>query len=107
MAWLADADNIRLIDKMAGCGVEPVYVSKASGPLSGKSFVITGGLESMSRDIAADKIRALGGVFQTSVARGTTYLVMGLKAGASKADKASKLGTLVIDEAELVRLLGA
>jgi DNA ligase (NAD+) len=59
----------------------------------------------MSREAAAEKIRALGGTFQTSVAKGTTYLVMGAKAGQSKADKALKLGTAVIDEEELLKLL--
>jgi DNA ligase (NAD+) len=83
-----------------------VYASKKDGPLAGKSFVITGTLASMSRDIAADKIRALGGTFQSAVAVGTTYLVMGSKAGASKAEKARKLGTEVIDEPTLLSLIG-
>ncbi|MEO8912038.1 MAG: BRCT domain-containing protein, partial [Candidatus Saccharimonas sp.] len=77
-----------------------------TGKLVGKSFVITGGLESMSRDVAAEKIRALGGTFQSSVARGTSYLVMGAKAGESKAEKARKLGTEVITEDQLLELTG-
>lgn len=106
MAWFGDEDNIRLISKFTEVGVQPSFVSKANGPLVGKSFVITGGLESMSRDIAADRIRALGGTFQTSVAKGTTYLVMGTKAGASKATKARELGTEVISELQLVNMIG-
>ena len=71
------------------------------------SFVITGTLESMGRDLTAEKIRQLGGTFQPAVAKGTTYLVMGKNAGASKADKARSLGTEVITEAELLDLLQA
>jgi DNA ligase (NAD+) len=105
IAWFGDEDNLTLLQKFESVGVRPVFVSKANGPLSGKSFVVTGGLESMSRDIAADKIRGLGGTFQTSVAKGTTYLVMGAKAGANKATKAEALGTKVIDETQLQALL--
>lgn len=107
MAWFGDPDNITLLVKFKSLGVEPNFVSKANGPLVGKSFVITGSLETMSRDIASDKIRALGGTFQTSVAKGTTYLVMGQKAGASKATKARALGTEVIDEPALIAILGS
>jgi DNA ligase (NAD+) len=107
MAWLGDEDNITLLAKFVSVGVTPRFVSKANGPLVGKSFVITGSLEAMSRDIAADKIRALGGIFQTSVAKGTTYLVMGQKAGASKATKARALGTEVIDETALLKILNS
>ena len=52
----------------------------------------------MSRDQAAEKIRALGGTFQTSVGKDTTYLVAGGKVGASKLARAEKYGTKVIDE---------
>lgn len=106
MAWFGDEDNVTLLAKLHELGVRPVFVSRANGPLVGKSFVITGSLTRMSRDIAADKIRSLGGVFQTSVARGTTYLVMGEKAGASKATKAEALGTMVINENQLIEMLG-
>jgi DNA ligase (NAD+) len=105
VAWFADEDNQALLAKFKSCGVEPAYESRASGPLVGKSFVITGGLEQMSREMAAEKIRALGGTFQTSVGRGTTYLVMGTKAGASKATKARALGTEVIDEKQLLGII--
>ena len=106
VAWFSDEDNLELLNKFSNCGVTPVYESKQSGPLVGKSFVITGSLEKMSRDMAAEKIRTLGGTFQTAVGKGTTYLVMGAKAGASKADKARALGTEVIDEKALLDLLG-
>ncbi len=105
VAWFADEDNLRLLDKFAQVGVTPHFEQKL-GKLIGKSFVITGSLESMSRDEAADKIRALGGVFQTSVAKDTVYLVAGGKVGASKLKKAESYGTKVINEQGLLDLLG-
>ena len=103
LAWFADPDNEELLDKFTAVGVSPVYV-QASGKLKDVTFVITGSLEAMSRDEAADKIRALGGVFQTAVAKDTDYLVVGGKVGASKLDKARKYGTKIINEAELLEL---
>ncbi len=105
LAWFVDDDNQALLAKFRRLDVWPEDVKHVGGPLSGKSFVITGSLESLSRDAAAEKIRVLGGTFQTSVAKGTTYLVMGAKAGQSKADKALKLGTEVIDEEKLLDML--
>ncbi|MCA9323732.1 NAD-dependent DNA ligase LigA, partial [Candidatus Saccharibacteria bacterium] len=105
LGWFVDDDNQALLAKFRRLGVWPEDVTHTGGKLAGKSFVITGTLESMGRDTAAEKIRALGGTFQTSVAKGTTYLVMGAKAGQSKADKARKLGTEVIDEERLLELL--
>ena len=60
----------------------------------------------MSRDEAADKIRALGGTFQSAVAKDTDYLVAGAKVGASKLTKAREYGTIVINETDLRRILG-
>jgi len=59
----------------------------------------------MSRDEAADKIRLLGGTFQTAVAKDTHYLVAGGKVGASKLKKAQEYGTQIIDEAQLKELI--
>ena len=104
VAWLADEDNIALLEKFAQLDVKPRF-EKKTGKLAGKSFVITGTLESMSRDEAADKIRSLGGVFQTSVGKDTTYLVAGGKVGESKLRKAKGYGTVIIDEKGLLELL--
>ncbi|HEY0965303.1 MAG TPA: NAD-dependent DNA ligase LigA [Candidatus Saccharimonadales bacterium] len=104
LAWFADEDNIKLLEKFEKLGVWP-HFEKKTGKLVGKSFVVTGSLESMSRDEAAEKIRALGGTFQTSVAKDTTYLVAGGKVGASKLKKAEQYGTEVIDEARLLQML--
>jgi len=105
LAWFVEDDNQALLAKFRRFGIWPQDVKQTKGNLSDQSFVITGSLDSMSRDQVADKIRSLGGTFQTSVAKGTTYLVMGNKAGASKATKAKKLGTKVINEAELLDIL--
>lgn len=103
-AWFADEDNIRLLDKFTELGVAPHY-QKKTGKLAGQSFVVTGSLESMSRDEAADMIRSRGGTFQTSVAKDTTYLVAGGKVGASKLKKAESYGTTVINEQQFRELL--
>ena len=104
MAWFADEDNAVLLEKFTLLGVTPIYKAKR-GELAGKSFVITGTLQSMSRDQAAEKIRALGGTFQTSVGKDTTYLVAGGKVGASKLAKAERYGTKVIDEAVFIKIV--
>ena len=104
LAWFADEDNAELLKKFEELGVKPRFEEK-TGALNGVSFVITGTLETMSRDEAAEKIRALGGTFQSSVAKDTTYLVAGGKVGSSKLAKAKAYGTEVIDEPALRRLL--
>jgi DNA ligase (NAD+) len=106
LAWFADPDNAELLKKFERLGVKPHYESRARGPLHSKSFVITGGLNRMTRDEAAEKIRALGGTFQTSVGKDTSYLVVGENVGESKLAKARKLGTKQIDETDLRGLLG-
>lgn len=105
LAWFADPDSQKLLEKFGRLGVRPHYESKVRGPLHGKSFVITGTLEHMSRDEAADRIRELGGTFQSSVGKDTSYLVVGQNVGASKLAKAEKLGTNQIDEQALLRML--
>ena len=107
LMWFEDDDNQKLLAKFRNLSVWPEDDSAINGKLTNKSFVVTGTLESMSRDQAADKIRALGGTFQSSVGKGTTYLVMGTNAGNSKAEKARKVGTEVIDEPELIKILEA
>lgn len=105
LAWFADEENEELLAKFKRLGVWPEDVKSSSGKLSGKRFVISGTLESMSRDLAAEKIRALGGAFQSSVGKDTSYLVTGKNVGASKIKKAKSLGTQVIDEEQLLEML--
>lgn len=103
-AWFADEDNRALLEKFKELGVTPHY-EKKTGTLTGLSFVVTGSLESMGRDEVAEKVRSLGGTFQSSVGKDTTYLVAGGKVGASKLQKAEKYGTKVIDESEFLKIL--
>lgn len=105
-AWFADADNQALMEKFERLGVVPRFTRQADGPLKGKSFVITGTLESMGRDIAAERVRALGGTFHSAMTKDTTYLVVGKNVGAAKLAKAEKLGTTQIDEQTLRTMLG-
>ena len=104
VAWFADEDNMKLLQKFADLGVAPQF-NRKSGRLVGQSFVITGTLQSMGRDAAADNIRELGGTFQTAVAKDTTYLVAGGKVGASKLKKAKQYGTKIINEQELLNII--
>lgn len=103
-AWFTDEDNLALLGKFERLGVQP-YFEKKSGKLAGHNFVVTGTLESMSRDEAADRIRALGGTFQTAVVKDTTYLVTGGRVGASKLKKAESYGTKIISEKEFLGLM--
>lgn len=105
LAWFADPDNEKLLKKFDKLGVQPHYESRARGPLHGKSFVITGTLERLSRDEAADRIRSLGGTFQSSVGKDTSYLVVGKNVGESKLARARKLGTTQLDEDALTKLI--
>ena len=84
--------------------MKPFY-QKKTGKLVGQNFVITGSLETLSRDEAADRIRSLGGTFQTAVAKDTTYLVAGGKVGASKLQKAESYGTKIINEQQFIKLI--
>lgn len=105
VAWFALKSNYSLLEKFTKLGVEPIPVKKTGGPLQGLNFVVTGSLDSMGREEAAEAIRALGGTFQSAVGQDTDYLVVGANVGASKLAKAAKLGTKQIDEAEFANLL--
>jgi DNA ligase (NAD+) len=106
LTWFGDLENQELLKKFKELGVQPEEVKSVSGgKLEGLSFVITGSITGMSREEAADRIRELGGTFQSSVGKGTTYLVAGGSVGESKLKKAEQFGTKVIGEDELFRLL--
>jgi len=106
LAFFSDEDNLALLDTLKQNGVEPEYIDTSNGKLNGLSFVVTGTLDAMGRDAAAERIRALGGEFHSSVVKNTTYLVAGHNTGKSKLEKAAKYGTKVINEADFLEILG-
>jgi DNA ligase (NAD+) len=103
--WFSEPKNLKLLDKFKKFNVWPKEAKVTTGPLTNMSFVITGSLDSMSREEAADKIRALGGTFQSAVAKDTSYLVVGNNVGGSKLKRATELGINQIDENKLLELL--
>jgi len=105
--WFHEARNIKFLERLEAAGVEVESPARITGhlPLAGKSFVLTGSLESMSREEAKEKIRALGGDASESVSKKTDYVVAGSEPG-SKYEKAKKLGVKVIDEREFLGLIG-
>ncbi len=106
--FLADFKEISLIDDLLGFGfnIEEEIVNEAEQTLAGKSFVLTGSLESMGRKEAEQKILAKGGKVSSSVSKATSFVVAGSEAG-SKLDKATKLGVQVLTEEEFLSLLGS
>jgi DNA ligase (NAD+) len=105
-AFFADKRNREVIAALLAAGVRPAAprAPKAT-PLAGKAFVLTGGLESMTRDEAKERLAALGARTSESVSRATDYVVVGSGPGA-KADKARALGVKRIAEREFLALIG-
>jgi DNA ligase (NAD+) len=101
--------NREVVEQLRACGVtweEGEPAARAPQPLSGKTFVITGTLPTLSRDEAKDKVEAAGGKVAGSVSKKTDYVVAGEEAG-SKLVKAQTLGVPVIDEAALLAMLAS
>ena len=107
--WFSDSHNRNLVDRLRKAGVnfksELYQPRAAAGPFKGKTFVLTGTLPNLKREEAAAKIEAAGGKVSGSVSKKTDFVVAGEEAG-SKLDKAKTLGVKIIDEAELVKMLG-
>ncbi len=104
--FFRDAHNQDLINRLqqAGLNLKRTSPVQSGGKLTGKTFVLTGTLESSSRQEAGAKIRELGGKVSSSVSAKTDYLVAGAKAG-SKLTKATKLGVPVLDEEAFLSLV--
>jgi DNA ligase (NAD+) len=105
-AYFDHAENRRLLERLLASGIEwpPVERPQSTGKVAGKTFVITGTLEQMSRDAAREAILERGGKVTGSVSKKTDYLVAGADPG-SKLDKARQLGVDVLDEAAFLALL--
>lgn len=108
-AWLEDDANATLLSRSGAAldellKITPADVAVATGPLDGKTVVLTGGLAAMSRDEAGEKLEALGAKVAGSVSKKTHLVVAGEAAG-SKLAKAQELGIEIWDEAQLLAFL--
>src|SRR3989338_7491716 len=101
--WFADKENRKLFARLLKhVRIQPVQsraLHKKGGVLVGKSFVLTGTLEGMSREDAKERIRSLGGEVRESVSKNTSYVVVGANPG-EKFEKANNLGVKTLIEAE-------
>jgi DNA ligase (NAD+) len=106
--YLDQPPNRALIKELAAAGLKmdaPMTAASAPGPLSGKTFVLTGTLPTMSREAAIEAIQSLGGKVTGSVSKKTDHVVAGADPG-SKLTKAEALGISVLDEAAFRKLVG-
>ena len=102
--YFSDKKYIDYIDRIIRNNVDVKTVKLISRKLEGKTFVLTGTLDSITRDEAKQKIRLLGGDVSSSVSKETDYVVAGENPG-SKLDKARKLGVKVIHEKEFIKIM--
>lgn len=104
--YFKNKDNIFVIDEMLRLGlkIENKYTKNVDLRLKGKSFVITGTLDTMSRDEAQAKLKELGAKTPSSVSKNTSYVIVGQNAG-SKAQKAQALGIEILSEEDLIKIL--
>ena len=105
--WFGNKKNINLIDRMLSSGVEIKKRKSGSGTdqrFLNQSFVLTGTLESLTRDEAKDKIRELGGSIVSSVSKKLDYVIAGKNPG-SKLDKAQELKIKILSEEEFKKLI--
>ena len=109
-SWFDEPRNRQLIDRLHAAGVnmevplEQRVAAQPPGPLTGKTYVITGTLQSMSREDATAALERLGAKVTNSVSKKTTGVVVGAEAG-SKAEKARTLGVPMLDEAAFLELI--
>ena len=106
--WFDDDGNQKLCDRLAAAGIK-TEVEKGSSRaaddrFAGKQFVLTGKMESFTRDDARALIEARGGRVNSSVSKKTDYVIAGEDAG-SKLDKANELGVTVVGEDEFKKLI--
>ena len=103
--YFHDNNNLKIIDKLIASGVNPTQKqTKQSDKLVGKTFVVTGTLESFSRSQIEQTIKENGGKISSSVSKKTDYVLAGVEAG-SKLDKAQQLGVKVINEKEFMKMI--
>lgn len=105
IGWLADADNMALVEKMLANGVNPTAENAPVGDaLKGLTFVLTGTLPTLKRNDAKAMLEAAGAKVASAVSKKTDYVVAGDAAG-SKLTKAEELGIKILSEAEMLAML--
>jgi DNA ligase (NAD+) len=107
--WFLDSEHGQVVDGLAAAGLRlegPRTAPQPEGPLAGKTFVITGSLEGVSRDEMAERLAGLGAKVTNTISANTDYLLAGA-GGGSKRSKAEEAGVPVISQADLEALLGA
>jgi DNA ligase (NAD+) len=102
--FFATEENIELINKLKDIGIR-TKETKKEGRLTGKKFVFTGTLPSMSRPDASDLVMKNGGIVASAIGKDIDYVVVGTDPG-SKYEKAKKLGLTIIDENEFKNVVG-
>jgi DNA ligase (NAD+) len=102
--WFQSKSNQKFIEDLIETGIKILPPEKVGKKLDGKTFVLTGSLETMNRSEAERKIRLLGGHPSSSVSKQTDFVVIGKEAG-SKLDKAKKLGVKIISGKEFLDLI--
>jgi DNA ligase (NAD+) len=103
-AFADDPKNRAVVEHLLKAGVEPQAPAEPTGALAGKTFVLTGGLETLTRGEAESRITRAGGRVSGSVSKNTSYVVAGTDPG-SKLAKAKKLDVPILDEAAFLALL--
>jgi len=106
IAFFENESNNKIIERLLDVGIEfePVPGSPVASPISGKSFVLTGTLNSMARSRAKELISEKGGKVTSAVSSKTDYLVAGASPG-SKLENARELGITILDEGEFLQML--
>ena len=103
--YFKDKKNNEFIDALLENGVVIKKITaNTNKPLKGKTFVLTGTLETLTRDEAKERLRMLGADVSSSVSKDTDYVVVGEDPG-SKYDKAKKLGVAILDEKEFLKIV--
>ncbi|MFH1820421.1 MAG: NAD-dependent DNA ligase LigA [Candidatus Nealsonbacteria bacterium] len=102
--WFRNNKNMKMVEDLLKSGIEIIKPERISRKLAGKTFVLTGTLESTTRLEAHKRIRSLGGHPSSSVSNQTDYLVLGTNPS-SKLNKAQKLGVKIIKEKAFLKML--